>query len=149
MKGTAILVAFALLAALSPAHAKQTKAANAETKALWESCKTYVSTKDSKIAASELGAQDAAAIGFCKGYFRGFSSGISGAMSDADGSGHLRRIDLADGATTDQAIRVFTVLMNAKPELVSEDAGVVIMTALLGSDLAKLIDEGTYTKSHQ
>lgn len=135
------IIASAIALALVTSAAGQSCGKNTETQSLRDSCGIYIKVKESKapvVALTELNARDAAAYGFCKGYFYGFMSAVQGSVTEPDGNGHVQKFTIKDGTTFDQAIRAFLTVVNERPEYLSTDAGIVISGALMASGLATL-----------
>ena len=122
---------------------------NAESLALRDTCATYLQVKDGNLSLSDATTEQAASFGFCKGFFRGFMSGSARVITEPDEHGRIQEFVIAEGTTYDQAIRIFSILVKGRPDLLREDASVVIMLGLKASGLATLKSlPGTFVKKH-
>ena len=116
---------------ISLAHVGAAKASKRpETVALKDSCSTYLKLKDQKTPSAQWNTEQSASVGFCKGFFRGYMWASAEQFTEPDEKGRVKQIKIPPTTTYDQAIRVFVAALEERPELLSEDAGVVISAAM-------------------
>ena len=117
------------------------KNGNGENFRLNASCAEYPRLEDGKIDASGRSAEDGAAASVCRGFFRAYKSASAEMITEPDQSGRIQVSKIADRTTCDQAMRAYIIAMRGKPELLQQNAGVVILAALKASGLATTQDK--------
>lgn len=132
-----LVVLFPLLAFATSAFSQKTpRTVEINTKLLYESCTTYQTWKARDPSALPQTAQEASAIGYCKGFFQAFALATGGAVTIPDESGHVQVLKYKDGLMLDELIGTFIDAARKNPNSLKQDGMDFLLLTILLRHLA-------------
>lgn len=143
----ALIVLFVFTFATSAPAQKPPRTLAINTKVLYDSCGTYVTWKAGKPSDLPQTAQEASAIGYCKGFFQAFVLATGGSVTEPDETGHVQVLKYKDGLMLDEFIGTFVDAVRKNPNSVNGDGMDFLLLTVVTHHLASFESKpGVYVK---
>jgi hypothetical protein len=142
------LIAVLVVAFVSYSSAQKTPPAlEVHTKALYDSCSVYVRWKATKPSNLPQTAQDATAVGYCKGFFQAFALATGGSVTEPDETGHVQVLKYKESLTLDDFIGAFVDAVGKNPNSLNGDGMDFLLLTIITHHLATFESKpGVYVK---
>ena len=131
-----LIVLFVVAFATSASAQKPPRTLEINTKILYDSCSTYVTWKAGKPSGFPQTAQEATAVGYCKGFFQAFALATGGSVTEPDETGHVQVLTYKDGLLLDEFIRTFVDAVRKNPNSVNGDGMDFLLLMIVTHHLA-------------
>lgn len=144
-----LIVLFVVTFATSAFAQKPPRTLEINTKLLYDSCNTYATWKAGKPSGLPQTAQEASAVGYCKGFFQAFALATGGSVTEPDETGHVKVLKYKDGLLLDEFIGTFVDAVRKNPNSANGDGMDFLLLTIVTHHLASFESKpGVYVKKN-